>query len=75
MLVSLRRAPGGEPSAGGGVTCRVPVRGDGGLQVRAGGSHCLPFSRLAWLDAEAHKTLKELEEVKAAGADGAHRQR
>ncbi|XP_053748988.1 protein moonraker isoform X4 [Panthera pardus] len=30
--------------------------------------------RLAWLDAEAHKTLKELEEVKAAGADGAHRQ-
>ncbi|XP_026903225.1 protein moonraker isoform X3 [Acinonyx jubatus] len=30
--------------------------------------------RLAWLDAEAHKTLKELEEVKAAGADSAHRQ-
>ncbi|XP_046945856.1 protein moonraker isoform X1 [Lynx rufus] len=30
--------------------------------------------RLAWLDAEAHKTLKELEEVRAAGADGAHRQ-
>ncbi|XP_045343260.1 protein moonraker isoform X3 [Leopardus geoffroyi] len=30
--------------------------------------------RLAWLDAEAHKTLKELEEVKAAGADGVHRQ-
>ncbi|XP_040309462.1 protein moonraker isoform X3 [Herpailurus yagouaroundi] len=30
--------------------------------------------RLAWLDAEAHKTLKELEKVKAAGADGAHRQ-
>ncbi|XP_039110393.1 protein moonraker isoform X2 [Hyaena hyaena] len=39
-----------------------------------GGAVAREAARLAWLDAEAHKTLKELEELRAAGADSAHRQ-